>query len=248
MKTKHFIQLVLVCVLFLANNSKLCAQNENSLNESTKYRQDYFVTINLESQANILNPRWKIGFIKTIHSRLKFGVDIAYGNPNLSFWKAETKSTSNPIFTEHYRLWEFSPQLYYSINSNNGLPTYISATLFYINHKDIYYKSIYYLSREGTFGVYYKQANYTRKKYGLVFNYGVLIPISKNIGLNIYTGLGVRLKKNQFTKVIGETTGDFRRTDTMNILAYRDNKGLYFGSNFSFGIKLYFKNSKTTMF
>jgi len=202
--------------------------------QETSNENSYF-TINLLSSLNTLNPRWRIGYIENINKKWKVGLDFGYGNRSLSF------SDFGDKIGKDYQIWELRPELYYIIDPQRKTKKYFSLELFYINHKDIFYNHHYFpVSGES---ISYDKSDFKRQKYGLNLKYGFIIYSKKRLGLNLYTGLGMRIRKNTFSNVINPNIVDLgpERGDMFGFDNYKNVKGTVFGANFSFGIKLYYR-------
>ena len=96
-------------------------------------------------------------------------------------------------------------------------------------------KNSYYIT-ENNFEVYYNQADYNRKKYGVVANFGVFIPFSSHFGMNFYAGLGIKWRLNIYTNVTQIGSGS--EYDYFSLLKYYRKEGLLVGFQPNFGVKL----------
>jgi hypothetical protein len=194
-----------------------------------------YLTINLLSSMNTVNPRWRIGYIKNLNDTWKVGLDVGYGNRILSYSGFGEKISNN------YHLWEIRPELYIFLNSKRKTRKYFSVELFYLNHKDVFYNGRYYPIKGES--IAYDKSNYHRRKYGFNLKYGVIRYSKKRLGFNLYTGLGLRIRKNTFSKVINPNIGNLgiEDGDVFGFNDYKNVEGTNFGVNFSFGIKLYYR-------
>ena len=196
---------------------------------------DSYFTINLLSTINTLNPRWRIGYIKNLNKKWKVGLDIGYGNRDLSF------SDFGDKIGEDYQIWEFRPEFYYIINPLRKTKKYFSVELFYTNHKDVFYGGHYFpINGES---ISYDKSDFKRQKYGLNLKYGFIIYSKKRLGFNLYTGLGMRIRKNTFSNIINPNFVDLgpEGGDMFGFDNYKNVEGTVFGANFSFGFKLYYR-------
>lgn len=82
------------------------AQNEEIL-KFKEYNNNSYLTVNLLSSLNINSPRWRIGYMKNINDRWKVGLDIGYGNHNLTYYD----------LGDNYELWEVRPEFYYFLKT-----------------------------------------------------------------------------------------------------------------------------------
>lgn len=194
-----------------------------------------FITTNLLSPVNPLNPRWRVGYIQNLNSNWKLGLDIGYGTKN-NTWAIITGNILNGILEKDYQLWEVRPELYYIINPEKKTLQYFSSELFYIHHRDVYHDSFVDMKNGGFF--LFDQANFQRQKFGFQIKYGIFTNISESLGLNIYTGLGIRFRNISYTNIINPTLFDDPREIAID---YNEYEGLYTRVNFALGIKLHYR-------
>jgi len=110
--------------------------------------------------------------------------------------------------------------------------------VFYIHHKDFFHNALYIKEDLGLMS--FDQAKYLRQKYGFNINFGGFINIRKRIGLNLYSGIGIRIRDNLFSEVVNPAQiEEFR--DMFYFDAYREIEGLKTGPNISAGLKLILK-------
>jgi hypothetical protein len=217
MKSLHQIGILLIVFM---STSLLNAQNSDSITKQAQKEKSY-ITFNLFSPVDQIVPRWRIGYIKSINLKWKAGIELGYGNKKLAFADFDGENGDN------YQLWEIRPELYYILDPLKKTQKYVSAELFYINHKDIYHS-----------GGSYDQANYFRQKYGMHLKYGCFINTGRRFGLNIYTGLGFRIRNNNYFNILNPRTDQTNKD--WNTSSYRVSPGVKFGFDFSLGLKLYF--------
>jgi len=191
------------------------AKSENSqITETGRIKS--FASVNLLSPLNVLNPRIGAGFVYGISNKWKIGIDLGIGNKAIDI---------KGRMGQKYQLWEIKPELYYFISPHKKHDRYISAELFYINHKDIFSNQIGY-----------EKADYQRYKYGFHLKYGMIFYIAKHFGLNVYTGLGLRTRSNSFTNIVNPSLEKDQRD--FYIGNYKDFSGVTNGVDFSLGLKL----------
>ncbi|HKJ43607.1 MAG TPA: hypothetical protein VKA27_16035 [Sunxiuqinia sp.] len=209
------------------------AQPDESLDDKT-LNKDSYLTVNLFSPINTLNPRWRIGYIQHLSTRWKAGIDFSFGNREISF-----SDFGNKI-ENAYQLWGIRPELYYLLRSRRRTQKYISAELFYIHHKDTYHDN-FIISRDRHFN-YYEQARFKRQKFGAHIKAGIFQSISKRLGLNIYAGFGFRFRYNSFSNIMNPSQR--RDIRDMFVFDYNEIEGLNLNVDFSLGFKLFylFKN------
>ncbi len=231
-KTQNIQLSITILLILILSMVKVNAQTDEIKNLGNN--NSYF-TINLLSSINTFSPRWRIGYIRNINKKWKAGLDIGYGNRNLSF------SDFGDKIGKDYQIWELRPELYYIINPARKTKKYFSVELFYINHKDVFYEDHYFpIDKES---MSYDKSDFNRQKYGLNLKYGFIIYSKKRLGINLYTGLGMRVRKNTFSNVINPNFIDLgaEGQDMFGFDNYKNEEGTAFGPNFSFGFKLYYK-------
>lgn len=228
MKLKPLHQIAILLIVFLSTSIGNAQDNDSIKNQPLKEKT--YITFNLFSPVDQLVPRWRIGYIKSINDKWKVGLEFGYGNKKLAF--AVIEEHYNEV---DYQLWEIRPELYYILNPLKKTQKYVSAELFYINHKDIQYFGAYYPT-DGI-GIQYDQANYFRQKYGMHLKYGYFIPTGKRFGLNVYTGFGFRIRTNDYSNVIISQIQELIKES--NLGSFREDEAVNFGIDFSLGLKLF---------
>lgn len=211
----HLIGMLIVLIL---KTSGLNAQTSDSIKYQV-LKENSYITFNILSPVDQLVPRWRIGYIKSINPNWKAGIELGYGNKTLAFADFDNENGDD------YQLWEIRPELYCVLNPLKRTQKYVSTELFYINHTDVFYNKIGY-----------DRADYSRQKYGFHLKYGLIIPIAKHFGLNIYTGLGLRIRSNSYTNIVNPTFEPDHRD--FYIGSYKDFEGVKTGVDFSLGVKL----------
>ncbi len=228
-QTKRILIIFSFISLFILINGNAQTNVEKNLTNKS------YLTLNLLSPINTLSPRWRVGYIRNLNNKWKIGLDIGFGKRSLSFSDFGEKIGKN------YQLWEIRPELYYIINPKRKTKKYFSLELFYINHKDVFYNGHYF--PENGESLSYDKSDYNRKKYGLNLKYGFIIYSKNRFGFNIYTGLGLRVRKNTFLNIINPDIVDLgpEGGDMFGFYNYKNEEGTRFGANFSFAFKLYYK-------
>lgn len=230
MKNISRIPKIILTLIFSLNILISNAQNNQQEEAPT---QISYLTLNLLSQLNFYSPRWRVGYIRNINPKWKMGLDLGFGNRNLSFFQENVGSD--------YQLWEVRPELYYIINPSKKTDKYFSFELYYISHKDTFYDG-HYFPIDGE-SLHYDKIDFHRQKYGFTIKYGFFIFSKNKIGFNIYTGLGLRVRNNTFSNGVNSEIVDLgpEGGDMFGFYNYRNMEGVNVGPNFSLGIKLYFK-------
>ena len=220
---------IVILLFFISCFNLINAQSnieENSNNKS-------YLTLNLLTETNALNPRWRVGYIRVLNAKWKIGLDAGFGNRSVSF------SDFGGAIEKKYQLWEIRPELYYIINPKRETKKYFSLELFYINHKDVFSNGHYYPGNGELLS--YDKADYHREKYGFNLKYGFIIYSRTRLGFNIYTGLGLRIRTNTFSNITNPASAYFGpEYGIIGIDNYKNVAGSFVGLNYSFGFKLYY--------
>ena len=218
-----------IIVYFLSINI-LNAQKDEINKTTEEYNNSSYLTMNVLSPLNTKSPRWRFGYIKNINDRWKIGFDVGYGNHNLTFYD----------LGDNYELWEVRPEFYYFLKTKRRTKKYLSVEPFYIHHKDLFFDGTYF--PENGESLSYDKADYKRQKYGINFKYGFLFNSKKRIGFNLYTGLGIRIRKNTFTNTVNPEIVDLgpEGGDMFGFDDYRRVEGNNIGGNFVLGLKIYY--------
>lgn len=205
----------------------LSAQN-NSNNENSFTTKESYITFDVFSSLNVFSPRWRVGYIKNINPKWKVGLNLGYGYKNISY------TYFLDHFEENFKLWELRPEVYKVYKRNEKVVRYLSVELYYINHKDVFYDTYYYPKGGGE--ISYDKTDYKRDKYGFNFNVGEFVNIRKHFGLNIYAGMGLRMRHVSFTNIVDSRPSE-TFVDMFDFNEYREKEGLDFGLSYSIGVK-----------
>jgi len=196
---------------------------------SSKIKKESYITLDVVSPLyfNTINvPRWRIGYIQEVSNKIMLGISLGYG----------THATSILKTNKDYSLWEIRPEIFYNLGvDDENIKSYVSLELFYINHEDRFTNDDY-KAEDGVFYAY-DTADYEREKMGLIFKYGVMFYLSNHLGLNAYTGLGIRTRNNIYTKVVNPIPTDFDEPLT----PFYKQEGNHFFVELSLGLKLFYK-------
>jgi len=221
---------ILVLLIFISSTLALTAKKGISTEKPTMI-QGAHISFDLFSSLNVFSPRWRIGYIQTIDPKWKAGINLGYGN------KASSYTYFLNHFEENYKLWEIRPEIYKVFNYNGKTEKYLSVELFYINHTDVFH-NWYYYPREGG-EISFDKVDFRRQKYGFNCNVGEFIFIKNGFSINIFTGLGLRMRSSSFTNIVNpRSTETF--TDMFDFNEYREKEGLDPGFSYSLGLKLIF--------
>ena len=155
------------------------------------------------------------------------GLTVGIGGNNFVF------TSYNSNFKEYF-LWEIRPEFYFIHNPGRRISMYNSIELFYINEDDVILNSSFITERDNT--IHFDKANYNRQKIGAVVNFGVFIPFTSHFGMNVYAGMGIKWRINEYSNIINPVLQPgyseyFWRS-------YFKKEGLKIGFEPNFGIKL----------
>ena len=226
---------VLALVFSVCFLNNVCGQENNEKTNITGY-----ATLNITTYS--FAPRWTFGYTHAINSRWLLGTEVGFGRKAIAYGiDRDTKRITN-----NYKLFEIRPQLYYTFTQNPKIRTYISAELFYINHKDQFINGeIEYNNRsEDYYEVRYDQADYKRIKTGVVFNFGFYKNVWRNFGLNPVLGVGVRNRNVTYSNIInGQIINPNQDDDHFNFgtKRYLKDAGNNFGFEFNLKLRLYYR-------
>lgn len=200
------------------------AQN-NRENESY-IATDVFSPFYIHDSGIYYTPRWRLAYIKDLNEKSKVGIDIGYGNANSSFLNTGDK----------YSLWEVRPEYYRIINKNSNTIKYFALELFYINQNEEFNTQSYFSDQKEYLS--FDKADYNRQKFGLIPKFGMFINLGKRIGLNIYTGMGVKYRINKYSNLVNIRE---RQLVVEHFMPYYRNEGSKIGLEFTLGIKIYYR-------
>ncbi|NND89022.1 MAG: hypothetical protein HKM28_07240 [Flavobacteriaceae bacterium] len=79
---KRFI----LVILFVGTVSQLFAQNEISTSEENDFlnHNSSYITFDMVTPVYVVNPRYSVGYITSIHPEWKLGIDLGYGSDEIS--------------------------------------------------------------------------------------------------------------------------------------------------------------------
>lgn len=209
---------------------------------SQETEKSFYVSSSLLTPTASQVPRWSFGAIYELNKKWLIGVDFEYGNYSLLF-PGQKESTYIDL---GYQSWLIQPQVYRVIKQSNSVTKYLSVDVFFTGHRDEFYdadkkENRYYLERGER--IIYDEAKYHRTKVGLNLNYGVFMNISKRIGLDMSTGIGVRSLKVTYSDVINSESigsgGDAGIRLGTNY--YMQLRGKHTSVNFNADLKAYYR-------
>jgi len=219
---KNILILVLLIPISIFAQVKKDAEPLNEIYITTDIFSPFFS--HYKTQNN--TPRWRLGFVKNINEKSKIGIDIGYGNTNVSLINTGDK----------YSLWEIRPEYYRIINPNRKTLKYFAVELFYINQNEQFTNQSYFNQQNEYLD--FDQADYNRQKFGLIPKFGMFLNLSEQIGLNLYTGVGINYRINNYSNFINLRTRQF---DEEHYAPYYRKERNKIGVEFTLGMKLYYR-------
>ncbi len=219
-------------ILILLSSIPILAQKTNKIeNESDDYiTTDLFSPFYLEGSlggfSGIRVPRWRIGYIKNINSKTKIGIDLGYGNTNISIIPT----------LDNYSLWEIRPEFYHILKPKKKHLNYFSLEFFYLNEQQVFEQQEFISSQHQYFQ--FEKADYQRQKFGIIPKYGMFINFSKKVGINWYTGIGVNYRINSYSDFVNlSQLSDYEE----HFSPYYRKEGNKIGIEFTLGLKIYYR-------
>lgn len=186
-------RIILISVLIPILSVKGVGQN---LNESRS-----FISTSLLTPTIYTAPRYNLGYLQSIDDRWMAGLDLEYGSFGLMMFSNQRNSG---YLDEDYRSWSVRPEVYRILRPDARVKKYLSLDLFFIKHtdhlKDPEKKEDRYYYDDGE-EVIFDEAMYSRNKSGFTVYYGILIPASKRLWVDISGGLGMKFLNVQYTHV-----------------------------------------------
>ncbi|MCW5520495.1 hypothetical protein J1N09_11630 [Aureitalea sp. L0-47] len=204
--------------------------------DSTATGSESYALFNLSTPFDFISPRLRVGYIWGMSEKWKVGLAAGYGFSGYSLFVSSNNEGSD------YQFWEIRPQLFLFTHPKKKSKPYVSAEFFYMDHNQTLDSDFYYPEESSEFVVRYERIDYNRKKYGLNIKGGGMIPIFKDFGINIYGGIGFRVRDVSFSNAIDPR---FELNDIEDELgffeAFRREEGTVVGFNFSFGFNIYYR-------
>lgn len=207
-----------------------------------KIEREYNSIITFSTFSPIVNyaPRWNLGYIRKIEKRYWLGVEIGYGNQNLSVNFAE----EGGWIKKDYKIFEIKPEIYYDLRPKSNLKHLLSLELQYLNHLDNFKNSWYYNLENKTY-YRYDLADYQRVKYGVNINYSLIYNITKKLAIMQKTGIGFRQRNVKYSNIINKIEDEnFEESDVILVPVsngfLRDN-GINNSFNFNLDLKIIYK-------
>ena len=231
-------KLLLLLAIAIISTSVYSQENKK---EDYLYTNAGYITFNILSPINFDTPRYRFGYVHSFNEKFRASLDIGYGSDAITFRGIEDFISSD---RQDYSLFEIRPELYYILNPTKPVQMHIGIEVFYINHNETILNN-YYQVIDTNEQVSYSQADINRQKYGSHLKFGAFIPFGREnkMGMNIYAGLGFRVRDNSFTNVQNTINSDvdFFEDDDFIYSPYYRFDGATVGISVALGFKLFYK-------
>lgn len=207
-----------------------------------KNNEEFNSIITLSTVSPIVNyaPRWNLGYIRKIDKRYWLGLELGYGNKNISVNFAE----EGGWIKNKYQIFEIKPEFYYDLRPKSKLKHLLSAEFQYINHTDKFNNSRYFDLNDKT-NYNYDFTDYRRVKYGINVNYNLFYNITKKIALIQKVGVGYKKRVVQYSNIVNRNENPFFEEDRffINIDGFLRDNGNIGNFNFNLDLKIIYKFS-----
>lgn len=216
----------------------LCSAPVLSVAQDTINKSRSIISLSILSPTLSQAPRWNIGYIHKIDTRIWAGIEMGYGNKNITI----NGTTGDDLTEKKYQLFEIRPSVYYDLRPTGKLKHLASVELYYINHADTYYTDWYY-DTDVPMWYRYEQADYKRHKYGLNVNYNLMYNLGKHFSLMQTMGIGIKIRDVAYTDVIGkEEDPNHEESDVFFPTHYYITEtGTDVGFNFNLDLKILYR-------
>lgn len=224
-----------IVILFLFFSGNLSTQAQEILQQTEPQKRSFF-TFNISAPLVSYAPRWDLGYYYKINDKFIVGAEFGYGNYNTAI----NFDMDYDLLEKDYQLFEIRPEVMYVMNSNRKTKRFFSAEIYYINHKDQFYTDRY---EDGSKRYRFDQADYSRTKYGLNLNYGLIINFTKSFGIIPKIGFGWRFRDVKYSNLVNvtELSDNEGENQVPNVEGFINESGKKSGANFVFDVKLFFK-------
>ncbi|RMA58549.1 hypothetical protein [Ulvibacter antarcticus] len=219
---------LLLLLLSYCLNAQTEEKSKSFPNENSAY-----LTFDLTTIVSPFAPRYRLGYIQSINKNWRIGVDLGYGQENIIF----NTSNSNSRM-DNYSLFEIRSEIYHIFNPSKRLNHYISGELYYIYHEEDFYNTHYHLDARDE-QVFFDEAHFIREKIGFNLKYGAMFPFGEKVGMNVYIGIGPRLKNITYKDVVNPSVqNDY---DDHDWFSERRTEGSRFGVSTTLGVKFFYR-------
>lgn len=231
-------KLLIIAIITVTSISAFAQEKEQ---ENGTFKNAGFITFNILAPVNFDMPRYRFGYVHSFNEKFRASLDLGYGSDAITYRGIEDFITSD---RQDYSLFEIRPEVYYILNPSGPVHMHIGLELFHINHNETLFND-YYQIIDTNEQVRYDQVDLNRKKYGTHIKFGAFIPFGResNMGMNIYAGVGVRIRDNSFTNIRNPVAGggDFFEDEDWFYEPFYRYEGASTGLSVALGFKLFYR-------
>ena len=237
MLKNKFMKKLLVLIILLSTSAY------SQEKEEFPYRNAGFITFNILSPVNFDTPRYRFGYVHSFNEKIRVSLDVGYGSDAITYRGINDFINSN---RQDYSLFEIRPEVYYILNPTKPVQMHLGIEVFYINHNETILNN-YYQVIDTNEQVRYSQADINRQKYGSHLKFGAFIPFGREskMGMNIYGGLGFRVRDNSFSNIQNPVDGGGNFFDDDDDDGFTDPffrfEGATTGLSVALGFKLFYR-------
>ena len=224
-------KIILICLsaFFLTTNLANAQESGNELKQHT------FITFDGLTFLNPVHPRIRIGVAQDITKNVKVSMDVGFGTENMT--------TLRDIYlgytqSRDYSLFELRGQVYYHFAPEGRINQYVGLEVYNVKHSETLYDEYYY-DQDLDADVDFDRADFKRVKTGAQLRYGFFTSPNSRIGVNIYGGIGFRLKESTFDNVVNPQA--YSPGSGYDVFGFGRKKGTSVGMDASIGLKLFFR-------
>ena len=198
-----------------------------------------YVTLDIVSPITSYAPRYEIGFYRHLDDRWIVGAEVGFGNyaTTINFAK------EGNWIEKDYKSFSIAPEIKYILNPKRRTRKFVSAEIFYIYHSDKLSNRNYRNSNSER-NYSFETADYERHRFGLNFNYGMIINFSESVGIIPKLGVGFKTRNVDFTNQKNlKYLPDYEESDVVHFTptSHLNTEGLVTGFNFNFEIQFFYK-------
>ena len=207
--------------------------------QSNYIEKKSYITFDILSPTINYSPRYEIGYYRHLDESWIVGAEVGMGNYETSI----NFAADGDWIEEDYLSFSIAPEIKYILNPNRKTRKFFSAQLFYIFHSDKL-SNRSYTNTDFTTTSSYDRADYQRNKFGLNFNYGMIINFSNSVGLIPKIGAGVKIRDVQFSNAENLSVNNFNDNyvSTPHFHSrHLEVEGLITRFNFNFELQFFYK-------
>ena len=226
---KNYLLIVLFSLGFL---STIWAQSDDFSKKS-------YITFDVLSPVINYSPRYEIGYYRHFNEQWMLGAELGIGTYDTTI----NFAADGNWIEKDYKSFSIAPEIKYILNPARKTRKFISAELFYIYHSDKF-SNRSYTNTDFTTTSSYDRADYQRNKFGLNFNYGMIINFSNSVGIIPKLGAGFKVRDVQYKNIenltVSEGEGFYGCTPSFTS-RHLEVAGLVTRFNFNFEMQFFFK-------